>query len=544
VPPALTSEEVNFLVYRYLLESGFIHSAFVFGSESFITKTTLTDTNAVPPGALISFIQKGLQYLEIESHINDDGTETVCTERFSVLKPHVCRVQKRKRIFDPYEPVIADYGALEIDPDEAVLLSGHKDLVCACVWNPVNATLASCSVDGSARIWDTSVRNQGDKNKPGSQERDGKLISTSSIVLTPKPTVTVSPEDASKESKDKDKDKEDEEEGQPRKRQRTEGKDGEGESADKGDDAGRSGKAKAVQSLITCDWSADGELLASGCYDGSTQLWNAAGTLTNTLYRHTAPVCCVKWNNRGGSQLLTTSMDNTVCAWTSSGKLICRYDGHQGACLDADWQSADTFASCSTDKTIRVQQLDTDTCIQSFTGHKGDVNAVRWNTTGELLASCSEDCTLKLWRVGSSSAVRTMAEHTREVNVIAWGRVHKDGLKGEDTDKDKDDSTNTELLASGSLDTLVKVWNPDTGACKHTLHGHIHPVVTLAFSPSGEFLASGSHDRLHIWAVSTGEMHRTFKGDAGINHVTWNSEGDQLAVGYSDNSIYLLDLRS
>ena len=42
------------------------------------------------------------------------------------------------------------------------------------------------------------------------------------------------------------------------------------------------------------------------------QLWNAAGTLTNTLYRHTASVCCVKWNNRGGSQLLTTSMDNTV----------------------------------------------------------------------------------------------------------------------------------------------------------------------------------------------------------------------------------------
>lgn len=56
----------------------------------------------VPPGALISFIQKGLQFVEIESHINDDGTETICEESFSVIKPHKCSVQTKKKIFDPY----------------------------------------------------------------------------------------------------------------------------------------------------------------------------------------------------------------------------------------------------------------------------------------------------------------------------------------------------------------------------------------------------------------------------------------------------------
>lgn len=98
---SLTSEEVNFLVYRYLLESGFIHSAFAFGHESLIVKSSI-DGSKVTPGALISFIQKGLQFVEIEAHVNDDGTEIICDNRVSALEPHKCSVKSKRRIFDPY----------------------------------------------------------------------------------------------------------------------------------------------------------------------------------------------------------------------------------------------------------------------------------------------------------------------------------------------------------------------------------------------------------------------------------------------------------
>eukprot|EP00976_Prorocentrum_cordatum_P064268 1177426-Prorocentrum_minimum.AAC.6 len=80
---SISSDEVNFLVYRYLQESGkfpraygglaltgFLHSAFAFGYESFVHKTNING-NSVPPGALISFIQKGLQYLELEANLNE-----------------------------------------------------------------------------------------------------------------------------------------------------------------------------------------------------------------------------------------------------------------------------------------------------------------------------------------------------------------------------------------------------------------------------------------------------------------------------------------
>lgn len=65
---SITSDELNFLVYRYLQESGFVHSAFVFAYESLIGRSNIA-TADIPPGALIHFIQKGLQYVEIEKEL-------------------------------------------------------------------------------------------------------------------------------------------------------------------------------------------------------------------------------------------------------------------------------------------------------------------------------------------------------------------------------------------------------------------------------------------------------------------------------------------
>ena len=50
------------------------------------------------------------------------------------------------------------------------------------------------------------------------------------------------------------------------------------------------------------------------------------------------------------------------------------------------------------------------------------------------------------------------------------------------------------LLASGSLDDSIKLWDAGTGALKTTLQGHTDDVVSVAFSPCGSTLASGSSD--------------------------------------------------
>ncbi|XP_012838210.1 PREDICTED: uncharacterized protein LOC105958752 [Erythranthe guttata] len=66
----LTSAELNYLIFRHLNESGYTHSAFAFEYEAGISESAI-DGNAVPPGALVTFIQKGIEYLGKETKPNN-----------------------------------------------------------------------------------------------------------------------------------------------------------------------------------------------------------------------------------------------------------------------------------------------------------------------------------------------------------------------------------------------------------------------------------------------------------------------------------------
>lgn len=83
----MTSDHVNYLVYRYLLESGFAHSTFAFQAESALAASDLGDVSEVRPGSLVAVLRKGLQYLEVETHIDASGP---CLAPFSLIHAHRC----------------------------------------------------------------------------------------------------------------------------------------------------------------------------------------------------------------------------------------------------------------------------------------------------------------------------------------------------------------------------------------------------------------------------------------------------------------------
>ena len=101
-------------------------------------------------------------------------------------------------------------------------------------------------------------------------------------------------------------------------------------------------------------------------------------------------------------------------------------------------------------------------------------------------------------------------------------------------------------LASGSKDKTVKLWDVPTGTELRSLTGHSGAVESVAFSPDGRTLASGSEDStIKLWEVSTGTELRTLKWhSAGVNSVAFSPDGKTLAGGSMDKTISLWEVSS
>ena len=94
--------------------------------------------------------------------------------------------------------------------------------------------------------------------------------------------------------------------------------------------------------------------------------------------------------------------------------------------------------------------------------------------------------TIRLWDAVTGAHKRTLTGHTWHVNSVAF-------------------SPDGRTMASGSWDSTICLWNAVTGVHKRTLTGHTWHVNSVAFSPDGRTLASGSDDTtIRLWDAVTG----------------------------------------
>ena len=125
---------------------------------------------------------------------------------------------------------------------------------------------------------------------------------------------------------------------------------------------------------------------------------------------------------------------------------------------------------------------------------------------------------------------KTIRGHSKSVNSVAY-------------------SPDGKYLASGSWDNTVKIWEVKTGKLIRTFEGDFSSV---AYSPDGRYLATYREpdfdtieNPIKIWEVKTGKLLRTLKGHSkGVHSIAYSPDGKYLAISNWENPVKIREVKT
>lgn len=259
---------------------------------------------------------------------------------------------------------------------------------------------------------------------------------------------------------------------------------------------------------------------------------------------HQSVVCCVRFSLDGrwvatgcnrSAQIFDVETGSPV-AHLQDGSLPEDGDLYiRSVCFSPNGQYLATGAE---DKVIRVWDIASRTIKHQFTGHEQDIYSLDFARNGKIIASGSGDRSVRLWDLESNMQVSNFSIEDGVTTVA----ISPDNL----------------YVAAGSLDKSVRVWDIQTGQLVVRLegeHGHKDSVYSVAFAPSGNRLVSGSLDKtIKMWELSTqnrfvpngnhpsGKCIRTFEGHKDfVLSVALTPHGDWVLSGSKDRGVQFWD---
>ena len=323
----------------------------------------------------------------------------------------------------------------------------------------------------------------------------------------------------------------------------------------------------------------DEKYVVTAGWDGSVRYWDVKSGEENSSLRR----------SQGNAMCVATSHDGKWVANGGYGDVVELFDHQQeesrefphgceaqlyGICFSPDDEE---FATASFDGTVKRWSTDKLTEIQTIkmshrlsVDPKSPVISAAWSDDGQSIYSGHDDGTLRIRDAITGQVENIVAAHKSTVATISvspdgkslvtggcdnkvcvWDRKH---LTGHEKDGEpvkpklvmdehsgwvvsSSFSPDGNLLATGSADKTIRVWNFGKRESQKVLDRHTDIVRSLHFSPDGKWLGSGSHGgEVYRWSTESWDAHQVMKNN-GFRSIRFSPSGDRLAIGLASGGI-------
>ena len=213
-----------------------------------------------------------------------------------------------------------------------------------------------------------------------------------------------------------------------------------------------------------------------------------------------------------GGNTLAISNGFEINVWDiKSGEHVSSLSGYAEVVGDVEF-SPDGKTLVSLDNTARIWDVTSHKLLNTLLG-KMSIASVAYSPDGSILACGTYDNTIHLFETDTWQSSTTFEGHKESVITVVF-------------------SPDGKTLASGASDNTIRLWNPMTGEQIYKLKGHEDCIHTIAFSPDSFTLASGGSDgTIRFWDVAAGKLLKTIETDPNdsIDSVAFSPDGLTLA---------------